>query len=283
MKLGDMRAARVYTLRKRGNLLLCSLLLGNVASYSIMAIYLGSLTSGLLAGIVATSLIFIFGEILPQAVFPRFALRIGSTLYLLVWGTVILFYPLAAPVAWVLDKMLGDEPPVLWSKKELGAIIEYHEHYGNGIIDQDEKQIMLGALSFSDKNVVYSMIPKEQVYFLDASVLMTKDRLEEIKQRGFSRIPVYDQEENGISGVLYSMDLIGLEEVETYSADDLCDKQNVIVVTESMKLDTLLKILVTRKIHMAIVENSNGAFSGVVTLEDIFEEILKTELEDRKF
>ena len=78
MKLGDKRAKKVYPIRKNGNLLLCTLLLGNVAVNSTMAIFLGTIASGVIAGIVSTALIVIFGEIIPQAVFSRFALTLGA-------------------------------------------------------------------------------------------------------------------------------------------------------------------------------------------------------------
>ena len=283
VKLGDERAKKVFAVRKKGNLLLCALLLGNVTSYSVMAIYLGSLTSGVIAGIVATSLIFIFGEILPQAVFPRYALQIGSSLYFLVWLTIIVYYPVAKPVAWLLDKILGAEPPVLWSKKELGEIISYHEHGGRGVIDKDEKRIILGALSFSDKEVAFSMIPKEDVFYLLAEDILNDQRLEDIRNQGFSRIPVCDSTETKVVGILYSKNLIGISGTEEIVAEQMVTKENVILVKENMKLDSLYQLLVERKTHMAIVEDMNEEFAGVITLEDVFEEILRMELEDRKY
>lgn len=281
-KLGNDRAQKVYAIRKKGNLLLCALLLGNVTSYSVMAIFLGSLTSGVIAGVVATSLIFVFGEILPQAVFPRYALRIGAAFHLLVWFTLIIYYPVAAPVAWLLDKILGDEPPVLWSKQELGEIISYHELHGEGIIDKDEKRILLGALSFSDKTVGFSMIPKQRVFFLKHDQKLDDDMLEQIKSKGHGRIPVCDSSEKDIMGILYSKSLIGVKGTDGFTAGQMCNPEHVILVKENMKLDTLYQILLQHKLHLAVVEDENDEFSGVVTLEDIFEEILRTELEDKK-
>ena len=76
MKLGDKRAKRIYPVRKNGNLLLCTLLLGNVAVNSTMAVFLGEISSGVFAMLVSTGLIVVFGEIIPQATFTRFALPI---------------------------------------------------------------------------------------------------------------------------------------------------------------------------------------------------------------
>jgi metal transporter CNNM len=78
VELGNADAQKVYPLRKQGNLLLTTLLVGNVAVNAALSIFLGSIASGLVAGVVATVLIVIFGEIIPQSVFSRFALKLGA-------------------------------------------------------------------------------------------------------------------------------------------------------------------------------------------------------------
>lgn len=280
--LGDQNALKVYKFRKNSNLLLCTLLLGNVASYTIMAVFLGSITSGVIAATIATALIFIFGEILPQAIFPRYALQMGANLSWLVWISLFIFYPITAPIAWILDKLIGKEPPVLWNKKELGEIIKYHEAVGDGIIDKDEERIILGALSFSELKVADIMIPLKNVFFLEPHVTINKELLEDIKQKGFSRMPVYDSNQHKIKGVLYAKDLIGVPVKNETMIEDLCSKNSLIVVKESMKLDNLLNLMVYRKMHMALVINEINSFRGIATMEDIMEEILKMELEDIK-
>lgn len=282
MKLGNERAKKVYAIRKKGNLLLCTLLLGNVASYTIMAIFMGSITSGVIASFVATSLIFVFGEIIPQAVFPRYALQIGAKLSWLVWVLLIVFYPVAAPIAWVLDKILGKEPPLLWSKQELGEIIKYHEDVGDGIIDKDEERIILGALSFSEITVADIMILYEEVFFLEAQTILSKKVFETIKEKGFSRVPVLSQNRKNIIGILLTKNLIGLTANHNQTIGDFCNSDRMIIINESKKLDDLLNLMVYQKTHMAIVVDEFKDFKGVATMEDIMEEILKTELEDQK-
>ena len=102
MNLGDRQAAKVYPIRKRGNLLLCTLLLGNVAVNSALSIFLGEIATGLVAGIIATSLIVVFGEIIPQAVFSRFALKLGANTVWLVRTFIFLMFPIAYPLSWML-------------------------------------------------------------------------------------------------------------------------------------------------------------------------------------
>ncbi len=277
IRLGDQEALRVYRLRKTGNLLLCTLLLGNVASYTAMTLFLDDLTPGLTAGIIATGLIFVFGEILPQAVFPRFALKIGARMSKFVWLFVILFYPLSAPISWLLDKILGKETPVLWSKEELGEIIRYHEDVGDGIIDQDEERIILGALSFSEITAGDIMIPKKQVFFVNPDQLIDEALLTQIRLRGFSRIPVIDHRSQAALGILYIRDLISLKPGQQIAS--VHREKNTIRIRSNVKLDWLLDRLISQKMQMAIIEDQSGVFRGIVTLEDIMEEILRKEID----
>jgi metal transporter CNNM len=108
IKLGNKDAKKVYPVRKNGNLLLCTLLLGNVAVNSAMAIFLGNIATGLVAGLVSTGLIVIFGEIIPQAVFSRHALKLGASSVWLVKIFIFLLYPFAGPMAWLLNRCLVD-------------------------------------------------------------------------------------------------------------------------------------------------------------------------------
>lgn len=279
VRMGEPHAETVLKIREKSNLLLCTLLLGNVASYTAMTVFLDSLTTGVITGLIATALIFIFGEILPQAIFPRYALLIGAKLSWLVWILIVLFYPVSAPIAWLLDKMLGKEPPVLWSKEELGEIIKYHEDLGDGIIDEDEERIILGALTFSEMKVADIMIPQKDVFSLDSATVIDKHVLKEIKKKGFSRIPVYDAGAQKVVGILNAKSLIGT--VPALKAVQLCSTTRLIKVDKSMMLDNLLSLLIQRKSHMALVVDKTDHLVGVVTLEDIMEEILKTEIDDK--
>lgn len=280
VRLRDKQATKVYKIRKHGNLLLCTLLLGNVVSYIVMAIFLAEITNGVIGGFIATALIFVFGEIIPQAVFPRFAMKISARFSWLIWILLVLFYPVAAPIAWLLDKILGKEPPVLWSKRELEEIIKYHEDVGDGIIDEDEERIILGALTFSDLFVSDIMIPINDVFYLEKDTVISKQVLKLIIQKGFSRIPIVDPSTKKVTGILYSKDLIGFKASRFITVESMSERNKIILVREDTSLDNLLNILVQRNTHLAIIYDAKNQFCGVVTLEDIFEEIMKTELED---
>ena len=146
ISLGDKNAKKVYAVRKRGNLLLCTLLLGNVAVNSTLAIFLGDIASGFMAGILATGLIVIFGEIIPQATFSRYALAVGAKTAWLVKIFMVILSPICYPTSWILDKALGEEMTSIYSKKELMKIVEEHESSTESSLDADEERIIKGAL-----------------------------------------------------------------------------------------------------------------------------------------
>lgn len=280
MKLGDKRAVKVYPVRKNGNLLLCTLLLGNVAVNSAVAIFLGDIATGVVAGFVSTGLIVVFGEIIPQAVFSRFALTLGSKTVWLVKLFIFIMYPIAKPLAWGLDKALGEELGTIWSKKEIEEIIRYHEDNENSEIDADEERILLGALAFSDKTAEMIATPKPVVYMIPDNTVITPELIATIQSRGFSRIPIFNIENTeDIKGVVIIRDLLGVDTKGNVPISQFI-RPDVLSVKKEIKLDSLLNHFLANKKHIACLYNEFATFVGVITLEDIIEEILTAEIID---
>jgi metal transporter CNNM len=278
IELGDKRAKKVYGIRKNGNLLLCTLLLGNVAVNATLAIFLGNITSGVIGVLVSTGLIVVFGEIVPQAVCARYGLIVGAKTAWLVKIFIFIFYPVCRPLAWALDKILGEEMPIVYSKRELIKIIEEHEDLPQAELDQDEERIIKGALTFSDKKVSQIMTPKKKVFALQKDVLINDDLIRLIKKKGHTRVPVYGSSSNSVVGILYVKDLLGLN--KEIKLDKICHQQKTLRVSQDMKLDELLNKFVKFRLHMAIVVNRQRECVGVITLEDVIEEVLKLEIVD---
>jgi metal transporter CNNM len=277
-ELGNTLAARVLRVRKRGNLLLVSLLLGNVAVNSVIAILLGDLTSGVIAAIVTTGLIVIFGEIIPQASCARYALQIGARTAWMVEVTMVILYPIAKPIAWMLDKMLGEELKTIWSKQELEHIISMHEDDPSAVVDADEERILLGALRFSEKTAEQIMTAREVVFTLSLGDTVGDRLVHQIREQGYTRIPIFSEEEDTIVGILLAKDLLGLE--GSRPVEDLMRTDKLVRVTPTRKLDEVLNLMISRHAHMALVTLKNGKFIGVVTLEDVLEEIIGREIHD---
>jgi metal transporter CNNM len=278
IELGDKNAKKVYAVRRRGNLLLCTLLVGNVAVNSTLAIFLGNIASGLIGGIIATALIVIFGEIIPQAAASRYALRVGAFFSLPVRFFIYLFLPVTYPLAWILDHVLGDEMPTVYSKGELMRIVGEHEQNKESDVDQDEFRIVRGALSFSEMTVEDVMTPRIVVYALEEEDVLSDELLSEIRQRGFTRIPVYREDMDHVTGLFYVKDLIGRGSGMTVGS--MAHKEGMLRVSETDRLDSVLNMMLLAKHHMAIAMDEYGGTAGIVTMEDIVEEIIDYDIVD---
>ena len=278
MTLGNTEAAKVYAVRRRGNLLLTTLLIGNVAVNSTLAIFLGSVAPGLIAGLVATTLIVIFGEIMPQAIFSRYALTLGAKTDWLVKFFIFVFYPMAAPIAWMLNKLLGQELATIYSKKELMKIVDEHRLAHDSDVDTEEAQIIHGALSFSSKTVNDVMTPRTVIHSLESTTIVSDNLLHDLAEEGFMRIPIYEEDKDNIVGVVHLSQLLkkGVdgEPIGKFASE------GAIFVQESDPLDQTFLAFIKTHHHLFIVKDEFGGVSGVVSLEDVLEEILQEEIMD---
>ncbi len=279
-KLGNSQAAAILPLRTRGNHLLTTLLLGNVAVNSILAIFLGELAGGLVASLTATALIFLFGEILPQAVISRHALRFGSLFAPIVRILMWISAPITYPIAALLDRFLGEELPSLYSRHELMEIIAEHEDSEHSTIDADEERILHGALQFSHTRVREAMTPFDDVVAFDENRTLTRELFEEIGEAGFSRYPVYSGHRQNIVGLLFAKDLLTEDPEISIRATEEAFDERLLRVKPDTFLDIVLAKMLKERLHLALVENRRGNALGVITLEDIIEEIIQVEIED---
>jgi metal transporter CNNM len=277
-ELGDKRAQKVFSVRKNGTLLLCTLLTGNAAVNASISILLNSIVSGVLAGVMATVLIVIFGEITPQAVFSRHGLRFGAKFVWLTKFFIILFFPLCWPLAKVLNALLGHEMPTVYSKKELVKIIEEHEDLPQSDLDADEEKILKGGLSFSDKKVADIMTPRAHIAALPAGKKINKKNMAEITASGHSRIPVYEKTLDAVVGILYLKDLVRGRAFNT--SVGAAARKNIIFVDPNKPLDELLNDFRRTRNHLFVVKNKLDRVVGIVTIEDVIEEILGAEIID---
>ena len=279
-KHGDIDASLVYPLRERGNQLLITLILGNVLVNTTLSLFLGSVASGLIAGIMATALIVVFGEIIPQAIITRKALWYGARTIWFTRFALFLFYPIAGPLAKALDMFLGSELPTVYSKRELMDIISEHGDSEHSQIDADEERIVHGALKFSHRRVREVMTDAGQVVSFDENQKLNREFFEEISEHGFSRLPVYSGDKTNIIGILYAKDLLTEDEdISIIQTEEAFDK-NFLTVRPNELLDKVLAKMLKRRQHIAMVKSKNEQFMGVISLEDIIEEIIQQEIED---
>jgi metal transporter CNNM len=144
------RAKNIIPLRRNGNLLLCTLVIGNVIVNSFLSILLADISSGLIGLVSSTVLIVIFGEIAPQAVCSRHGLLVGSHTRFITWFFWILLWPVSKPISMVLDGVLGEEAYSYYSKEELKTLLKMQVKESkltdddSGIF-QDDHVLLVGA------------------------------------------------------------------------------------------------------------------------------------------
>jgi metal transporter CNNM len=275
--LGDTNAIRVLPIVKQGNLLLVTLLLGNTAVNATLSIFLGGIVGeGVMAGIISTALILIFGEVLPAAVLTRHALFVGAKVAGVVRILMALFYPFAGPIAFVLDRVLGAEIPELLNRRELCHVIEMHQQSEASDIDSLDRDLLIGALSLHEKRAEDIMTPKEQVYLVSLRDTLDESKIVELRETGYTRFPVI--QDDRIVGVLNIKRLLGMRSGEA-TVDELTSGQKFIHIAADAKADDVLYRMIKGKVHMATVVGQSE-WIGIVTMEDILEELVGHEISD---
>ncbi len=276
IKMGNADAKKIYPLRRRGNQLLSTLLLGNITVNSVLAVFLGSLTGGVIASIVSTGLIVVFGEIVPQAVFTRHALRFGARLSWLVYFFFYLFYPLTWPIAFILDKALGKELPSVFTKREFFLFLEQQkdlQEEKSSDMEEHEFSLLQKGLTFSEKTVRDVMTPWKKTYYLTRSTRLSKVSRLDLHRQGCSRIPVYDTKEKKVIGILYVKDLISMPHLNDVPVEKMM-RPMIHYIMDTDKLDKVLNLFKKNHVHLFIVVSAGHKVVGIITLEDVLEEIV---------
>ena len=149
-KKNDRRARRVLSLREDANVLLVTILWGNVAVNVLLALLSGSVLTGLAAFLFSTVIITVFGEIVPQAHFSRHALRVASLLAPVLRFYQVVLFPIAKPTALVLDRWLGPEAIRYFKERDIRELIKLHMESSESEIARVEGQGALNFLALDD-------------------------------------------------------------------------------------------------------------------------------------
>ncbi|MBQ9792235.1 MAG: HlyC/CorC family transporter, partial [Clostridia bacterium] len=222
--------------------------------------------------VIMTIVILIFGEILPKSVAKinpeKTALNLAPILYVVMKVMFIICYPFNLIQKALKKKTEENQKPTI-TEDELETIVETMED--EGVIDEQNADIIFGALKFSDVSVKDIMTPR-----VDVICINVNSSIEEIKdvflKNQFSRLPVFDKSKDNIIGILNQKDffsaIIGKEKVNI---------RNMITpalfVTKGTKVNSVMRLMQKEKKHMVIVSDEYGGTSGVVTMEDCFEEV----------
>lgn len=219
---------------------------------------------------VITFLVLLFGEVVPKVYAGRNNTKFANRICYVLFGLNKLLSPLSVPMREVtlrLHKKVGAQGNGL-SIDRLSQALELTD-YGDATME--EQKILEGIVSFGNTDVKQVMSPRIDIFALNIDCTFA-EIMPKIVDRGFSRIPIYRDNIDQIEGVLFIKDLI------PHIDNDNFDWQTIIrepfFVPENKKLDNLLKEFQNMKNHLAIVVDEYGGTSGLISLEDILEEIV---------
>ena len=224
----------------------------------------------LLEIVLVTFLILLFGEVLPKVYASRNALRFSKAMSKFIHTINIILTPFSLPLItltkWV-EKKLGSKN----SNFSVETLSQALELTSEGATTKDEQKILEGIVNFGNTETVQIMKPRIDIFAISDEE--TYDIvLDKILKNGYSRNPVYKENIDNIIGVLYAKDLLAHLNKKTFKWQDLL--REPFFVPENKKLDDLLGDFREKKNHLAIVVDEYGGTSGLVTLEDVIEEIV---------
>jgi putative hemolysin len=234
------------------------------------------LLAGATVGLAIVYVQLVIGELVPRALALRYtetlALLVSAPLQLLVHVSGWLVRLLAGSSRLVLRMVGAAEagPRTFVSEEEIRHLARKGRQ--QGILDQTEMEIIHGVFDLTETAVRSVMVPRPKVFALDVET-PSSDVGRLIVESGFSRIPTYEGSIDNVIGVLYAKDVLRvLQRGEPVVVRHMLHR--VPFVPESKKVGALLKELQRRRTHLAVVVNEHGSVSGIVTLEDILEEIV---------
>lgn len=300
-KDGDSGSDRILKLLKRPGYLLSTILIGNnlvnvgiiVSSYYLTSrvfdlqdlqlgglILTGDVLNFLINVVFVTFLLVLFGEVIPKVYATQYNIRLA-----LFMSRPLLILRRAF---WILSSFLVSSTRLIEKRlKSTGADISIEEL--DKAIDlttddeatKQEIKMLKGVVKFG--NITVRQIMRSRVDIVGVEIQTSfGDLMDMIKNSGYSRIPVYEEDLDHIKGILYVKDLLGhLAENENFKWQDLL--REPFYVPENKKIDDLFRDIQEKRIHMAIVVDEYGGTEGLITLEDIVEEVvgeIKDEFDD---
>ncbi|KAJ2757452.1 hypothetical protein GGI19_000053 [Coemansia pectinata] len=246
-------ARRIQPIRKNGHWLLVTLLLGNTVINETLPIVMDSiLGGGVMAVLVSTASIVLFGEIIPQSLCARYGLAIGAFFAYPVRVLQYCLAPIGYPIAMLLDYVLGAEHGIIYQKAELKELVSLSDTAHGGNLSADEITIIRGALELGEKLVNDVMTELRNVYMVDIDAKLDRALLTEMLRQGHSRVPVFEGERSNVVGVLLVKSLILLDPDDAVPVRD-AKISAIPLVTPDVSLYDILNAFQEGGSHMAIV------------------------------
>lgn len=277
---GDKKAAKVLEIVEKYDRFLTTILIGN----NVVNILLASLSTILfvakvgdtygptLSTVVSTVVVLIFGEITPKSLAKQSPEKFAMAVIPLVRGLMIFLTPLTCIfAAWtkLIAKITGGKDEQSITDDELLTIVKEAENEGG--LDKNESELIQNAIVFDDRQAEDILTPRVDIVAVSADA-EAKETAAVFSESGYSRIPVYDGSLDNIIGIIHQKDFY--EEVvdKNRSVEDILQK--AVFVAPTMKISNLLRELQKEQTHIAVVVDEYGGTAGLVTMEDILEELV---------
>lgn len=270
----------LMALKEQPERLLTTILIGNnivnvaaaALATSIAIQWFGDVGIGIATGVVVIVLL-VFGEIGPKI----YATRAPDTFALTVAPIILFLSKIFAPLIWVVERVtpklgLGRdtaEPSV--TEEEIKEWIDVGKE--EGTIEQDEQEMLYSVLEFGDTTAREIMTPRVDVILMEDTVSFD-DAIRIFNETGFSRIPVYHDQIDNIIGILNVKDVFAAMVSRRKNATINEVMYDPLFVPETKKIDDLLKELQVHRVQMAVIIDEYSSFVGIVTVEDILEELV---------
>lgn len=280
-KGGRRGAKALFELKGDPARMLITILIGNnvvnIAASALATVIatqrFGHVGPGIAVGLL-TVLILVFGEITPKSLATKYSERISLFIAPIMLG----FMRLVSPVVWLFEQLttwlgqsVGASGDPIVTESELITLAEHGEE--EGTIESGERELIERVFDFTDLKVADAMTPVNRVFALDGRRQIT-EMLPEVLAQPFSRIPLFDEDPSEIVSILYMRDML---EAATQNRLDATAKSIAHVplfCPQNQPIDELFATLRRKKRHMAIVVDEHGVLQGVVTLEDLVEELV---------
>ena len=236
--------------------ILVTLLLCNAFACEAMPILLDKLVSDIMAIVVSVTVLLFVGEIVPQALCtgPN-QMKIAAFLAPFTYGLMIITFPLSYPIAKFMDLVVGKHSKTRFCNSDLKSVIELHlKEYKGHTINTQQIGYFTGFLDLINTKVKELTIPMEKVYKLDYNQIINYNSIKQIKETGYSRIPIYEDDPNNLIGILYLKDLVGNDLTHPAKLNELnINILNVIHISEETFIFDLLEQFQNGNSKMAFV------------------------------
>ena len=278
----DSKSQLVLKLREQPKLLLATILIGNNfvnVTITLLATYIVSemfdmfnhpVAAFIMEVVVITSLVLIIGEITPKILAARKPVKFSRFMARTLQVLIVLFKPLSKLLVnstSFMDKHLEKKKAEI-SMDDLSAAVDIATESSTPL---EEKNMLKGIATFTEKEVSSVMKPRIDIIAVEESMDF-REMLDTVIKSGFSRIPVYEESLDKVSGILYVKDLLPYLDAQTFAWQTLL--RPAFFVPENRKINDLFQDFREKKIHIAIVVDEYGGTSGLITMEDVIEEIV---------